>query len=82
MPGVVLLDRVLDSIESLLKISPSSSPGQNIKISNTKFLLPVLPGQTVAVELVVSGEKIDFQGVVNGATVLSGSARYNREQNE
>jgi 3-hydroxymyristoyl/3-hydroxydecanoyl-(acyl carrier protein) dehydratase len=45
VPGVVLLDRVIEAIES------SSGPLPPLRLPQVKFLMPLLPGQTATVEL-------------------------------
>jgi 3-hydroxymyristoyl/3-hydroxydecanoyl-(acyl carrier protein) dehydratase len=45
VPGVVLLDRVIEAVES------SSGPLPPLRLPQVKFLMPLLPGQTATVEL-------------------------------
>ena len=45
VPGVVLLDRVIEAIEA------SSGPLPPLRLPQVKFLMPLLPGQNATVEL-------------------------------
>lgn len=68
VPGVVLLDRVLEAILPL-------HPGRRASgLPQVKFLRPVLPGQTVAVQ---SGAALDgrvaFACCVDGVEVARGT---------
>lgn len=66
VPGVVLLDRVLDAIELM-------EPGlelASLRMPQVKFLQPLLPGESARVELTPLAAGWRFQ-VLRGDTVLA-----------
>ncbi|MGY1425991.1 hypothetical protein [Lysobacter sp. A289] len=67
VPGVVLLDRVLDAVELM---QPGLELG-GLRLPRVKFLQPLLPGQTARVELTrLEPAGWRFQ-VLRGDTVLA-----------
>ena len=51
VPGVVLLDRVLDAIDAE-HVEPGPAPSTGpLRLPQAKFLLPLLPGEAARVEL-------------------------------
>ena len=50
VPGVLLLDRVLEAIEA------GHGPLGALRLPQVKFLQPLLPGETARVELLPAGE--------------------------
>jgi 3-hydroxymyristoyl/3-hydroxydecanoyl-(acyl carrier protein) dehydratase len=77
VPGVVLLDKVLECIEA--KVNDSAIGGETITIPAVKFLQPVLPGHAVILELAINGGKIGFECSVNGDLVASGTIKVSLE---
>jgi len=80
VPGVVLLDNVLQCIEDQISTDTSERVESRIKITAAKFLQPVLPEQLVRLEISVKPDKFDFLGSVSGIPVVSGSSKFVTEQ--
>jgi 3-hydroxyacyl-[acyl-carrier-protein] dehydratase len=68
VPGVVLLDRVLDAIEAL------HGPLRALRLPQVKFMQPLLPGEDAEVELVRADEasRWRFRVLRGGAVLASG----------
>jgi len=80
VPGVVLLDNVIQCIEDQISTNASECVKSRIRITAAKFLQPVLPEQLVRLEISVKPDKIDFLGAVSGIPVVSGSSKFVTEQ--
>lgn len=64
IPGVVLLDRVIEAIES------DCGPLPPLRLPQVKFLKPLLPGQAASVELSGQAPRWRFR-VLRGLEVLA-----------
>lgn len=64
VPGVVLLDRVIDAIEA------SQGPLPPLRMPQVKFLKPLLPGQQALVELQGGAPRWRFR-VLRGEELLA-----------
>ena len=64
VPGVVLLDRVLDAIEA------AHGPLAGLRLPQVKFLQPLLPGEAARVELDGEPPRWRFR-VLRGETLLA-----------
>lgn len=64
VPGVVLLDRVIEAIEA------SHGPLPPLRLPQVKFLQPLLPGQSAQVQLQGDAPRWRFR-VLRGDTVLA-----------
>ncbi|KAF1710888.1 beta-hydroxyacyl-ACP dehydratase [Pseudoxanthomonas sacheonensis] len=64
VPGVVLLDRVIEAIES------DCGPLPPLRLPQVKFLKPLLPGQSASVELSGQAPRWRFR-VLRGTEVLA-----------
>jgi 3-hydroxyacyl-[acyl-carrier-protein] dehydratase len=64
VPGVVLLDRVVEAIEE------SHGPLPPLRLPQVKFLKPLLPGQPATVELHGEAPRWRFR-VLSGADLLA-----------
>lgn len=67
VPGVVLLERVLDAAEAWLgrPLAPSALP-------QVKFVHPLLPGQQACVQLQAQGGRIRFKVLRDDTLLASG----------
>jgi 3-hydroxymyristoyl/3-hydroxydecanoyl-(acyl carrier protein) dehydratase len=65
VPGVVLLDLVLEAAGELLGQAPEVA-----QLAQAKFLAPLLPGEDARVELAVTGTALDFR-IVRGDALLA-----------
>jgi 3-hydroxyacyl-[acyl-carrier-protein] dehydratase len=66
VPGVVLLDRVLDAVEAL------HGPVGALRLPQVKFLQPLLPGEAARVELDAAADAPRWRfRVLRGDTVLA-----------
>lgn len=66
VPGVVILDRVLDAVEAA---HGALGP---VRLPQVKFLQPLLPGEDAQVELVQAGDAARWRfRVLRGDTVLA-----------
>lgn len=65
VPGVVLLDRVLDAVEAL-----HGAPLAALRLPQVKFMRPLLPGQPATIELEGAAPRWRFR-VMDGDTVLA-----------
>lgn len=74
VPGVVLLDRVLEVAERWLQRSlrPSSLP-------NAKFTAPLLPEQDAELQLKLDGDELRFNLSRDGASIAQGLFRVSGE---
>ena len=64
VPGVVLLDRVIEAIEAV------RGPLPPLRLPQVKFLQPLLPGQSAQVQLQGDAPRWRFR-VLRGDTVLA-----------
>jgi 3-hydroxymyristoyl/3-hydroxydecanoyl-(acyl carrier protein) dehydratase len=64
VPGVVLLERVLEAIEA------SHGPLGGLRLPQVKFLQPLLPGEQAQVELAGGAPRWQFR-VLRDATLLA-----------
>lgn len=64
VPGVVLLDRVIEAIEA------AHGPLPALRLPQVKFLQPLLPGQPARVELEGAAPRWRFR-VLRGQTLLA-----------
>lgn len=64
VPGVVLLDHVLDAVEA------AHGPLAGLRLPQVKFLQPLLPGETARVELGGEPPRWRFR-VLRGETLLA-----------
>lgn len=64
VPGVVLLDRVIEAIEA------AHGPLPPLRLPQVKFLKPLLPGQSASVELQGQAPRWRFR-VLRGPEVLA-----------
>lgn len=64
VPGVVLLDRVIEAIEA------AHGPLPPLRLPQVKFLKPLLPGQSASVELLGQAPRWRFR-VLRGPEVLA-----------
>ncbi len=64
VPGVVLLDRVIEAIEA------GQGPLPPLRLPQVKFLQPLLPGQSAQVQLQGDAPRWRFR-VLRGDTVLA-----------
>lgn len=68
VPGVVILDHIISSLE---ENSPRNSPIDGLEF--VKFRTPLLPDQILKLQFsFLSLHRIQFQGNVQGTTVISG----------
>ena len=67
VPGVVLLDAVLEAAAALLGREPAVA-----QLAQAKFLSPLLPGEEARVELDASGAALDFRVTRAGALLAQG----------
>jgi 3-hydroxymyristoyl/3-hydroxydecanoyl-(acyl carrier protein) dehydratase len=68
VPGVLLLDRVIDAAEAWL--------GRRLRVRglrHAKFLAPLAPGDDVRIELALAGDALEFSIRRDAATVAKGS---------
>jgi 3-hydroxymyristoyl/3-hydroxydecanoyl-(acyl carrier protein) dehydratase len=77
VPGVVLLDRVLEEAERWLQRSlrPSALP-------NAKFTGPLLPEQDAELQLKLDGEELRFSLSRDGSSIAQGLFRIGGERTE
>lgn len=75
VPGVVLLDRVLEAAERWLQrsLSPSSLP-------NAKFTAPLLPEQDAELQLKLDGDELRFNLSRDGSSIAQGLFRVSGER--
>jgi 3-hydroxyacyl-[acyl-carrier-protein] dehydratase len=66
VPGVVVLDRVLDAIEA------AHGPIGALRLPQVKFVQPLLPGETAHVALDGDAPHWRFRVTRNGETIASG----------
>lgn len=66
VPGVVLLDRVIDAIEA------RHGPLSALRMPQVKFLKPLLPGELASVHLQGDAPRWRFQVLRGGETLVSG----------
>lgn len=74
VPGVVLLDRVLDATEQWL--------GRAVRLRSlkqAKFVAPLLPEQDAQIELRLQGEELRFAVTRNGESIAQGSMSIDAE---
>jgi 3-hydroxymyristoyl/3-hydroxydecanoyl-(acyl carrier protein) dehydratase len=64
VPGVVLLDHVIEAIEA------AHGPLSSMRLPQVKFLQPLLPGERARVELDGAGGRWKFR-VLRGGTLLA-----------
>lgn len=55
VPGVVLLERVIEAVESDCRALAVAPPQGSWRLPQVKFLQPLLPGETARIELERSG---------------------------
>jgi hypothetical protein len=67
VPGVVLLEAVLEAAAELLGHEPVVA-----QLAQAKFLAPLLPGQDASIELALQGEGLDFRVLRAGAPLAQG----------
>ena len=67
VPGVVLLEAVLEAATELLGHDPDVA-----QLAQAKFLAPLLPGQDASIELALQGEGLDFRVLRAGAPLAQG----------
>jgi 3-hydroxyacyl-[acyl-carrier-protein] dehydratase len=67
VPGVVVLDQVLDAVEAWLGQLPDE-----LKLPQVKFLQPLLPGEPAAIELVRDGQRLKFRVLRGDQLIASG----------
>jgi len=65
VPGVVVLDRVLDAIEAHADVAPGA-----LQLPQVKFLQPLLPGEAARVEVDCEAPRWRFK-VWRGDTLLA-----------
>ena len=65
VPGVLLLDRVLDAVEAA-----HGAPLQGLRLPQVKFMQPLLPGQMASVELIGETPRWRFR-VLHGKRLLA-----------
>ena len=74
VPGAMLLTEVIGAWEGLL-----GTPVESSVIKVAKFLHPTRPGDHVSIQFERAGaDRVTFNCVANGITVLSGSFSYCR----
>jgi 3-hydroxymyristoyl/3-hydroxydecanoyl-(acyl carrier protein) dehydratase len=66
VPGVVVLDRVLDAIEA------AHGPVGALRLPQVKFMQPLLPGQTANIALDGAAPHWRFTVTRNGEAIASG----------
>ena len=66
VPGVVVLDRVLDAIEAV------HGPVGPLRLPQVKFVQPLLPGETAEIALDGAAPRWRFTVARAGATIASG----------
>jgi len=64
VPGVVVLERVVEAIEA------THGPLASMRLTQVKFLQPLLPGETARIELDASERRWRFR-VLRGATLIA-----------
>jgi 3-hydroxyacyl-[acyl-carrier-protein] dehydratase len=67
VPGVVLLDRVLDAIEARDGVLPAA-----LRLPQVKFLRPLLPGEPARIELEGEAPRWRFRVLRDDGLVASG----------
>jgi 3-hydroxyacyl-[acyl-carrier-protein] dehydratase len=67
VPGVVVLDHVLDAVEAWL----GELPGE-LRLPQVKFLQPLLPGQAAEISLQRHGSRLRFAVSRDGGLIASG----------
>jgi len=67
VPGVVLLEAVLEAAAELLGREPVVA-----QLAQAKFLAPLLPGQDASIELALLGDALDFRVLRAGAPLAQG----------
>jgi len=67
VPGVVLLEAVLEAAAELLGHEPVVA-----QLAQAKFLAPLLPGQDANIELAWHGDALDFRVLRAGAPLAQG----------
>lgn len=66
VPGVVLLEHVVEAIEA------AHGPLQSLRLPQVKFLQPLLPGEAARVELDGAAPRWRFRVLRGGAVLASG----------
>ncbi|UHQ20359.1 hypothetical protein LVB87_04140 [Lysobacter sp. KIS68-7] len=66
VPGVVVLERVMEAIEA------GHGPLGAMRLPQVKFVQPLLPGETAEVVLEGEGPRWRFRVLRDGATIASG----------
>jgi 3-hydroxyacyl-[acyl-carrier-protein] dehydratase len=67
VPGVVVLDHVLDAVEAWLGELPAE-----LHLPQVKFLQPLLPGELAEITLQRSGARLRFKVTRDGGVIASG----------
>jgi 3-hydroxyacyl-[acyl-carrier-protein] dehydratase len=67
VPGVVVLDHVLDAVEAWLGELPAE-----LRLPQVKFMQPLLPDQAAEIELRRDGSRLRFAVRRDGALIASG----------
>jgi 3-hydroxyacyl-[acyl-carrier-protein] dehydratase len=67
VPGVVVLDHVLDAVEDWLGALPAE-----LRLPQIKFLQPLLPDQAAEISLQREGGRLRFRVSRDGALIASG----------
>lgn len=80
LPGVVLLDAMVQALAAHAAAAPDGDAGNFCKISSAKFLSPVRPGETLSISYSTSASgstRFEISGadrkVAEGALLLPGS---------
>lgn len=68
VPGVVVIDQVLDALRQCTGVRPD-----RLRLPQVKFVQPLLPGQTADIELTIDGQSARFSVRRDGALIASGA---------
>lgn len=71
VPGVILLERVIEAVASECLALGLEPPRQSLRLPQVKFLHPLLPGETARIELERSAAARWRFRVLRGATLLA-----------
>lgn len=67
VPGVIVLDRVIRSLQS-----SGAQPGQLRRLQQVKFLQPLLPGQEALITAAIGDAEISFSVTTAGGLIAKG----------
>ena len=66
VPGVVVLERVIEAIEA------AHGPLGNLRLPQVKFVQPLLPGERADIDVTGTGPRWKFRVMRDGALISSG----------